>query len=62
MRRAKRRERRQQYLDAYLERFEPDPARHDQETQAALAPLIALADDLAQIRTRTGRPGPDVIT
>ena len=31
-------------LRVYLERFEPDPARHDQDPQAALAPLIALAD------------------
>ena len=31
-------------LRVYLERFEPDPARHGVETQAALAPLIAIAD------------------
>ncbi|HZT55030.1 MAG TPA: alpha-D-glucose phosphate-specific phosphoglucomutase, partial [Burkholderiaceae bacterium] len=41
-------------LRVYLERFEPDAARHAIETQAALASLIALADALAGIRERTG--------
>ena len=49
-------------LRVYLERFEPDPAKHTTETQAALAPLIALADQLAGIRERTGRERPTVIT
>ncbi len=49
-------------LRVYLERFEPDPAKHGVETQAALAPLIALADQLAGIRERTGRERPTVIT
>ena len=49
-------------LRVYLERFEPDPARHAIETQAALAPLISLADALAGIRERTGRERPTVIT
>jgi phosphoglucomutase len=49
-------------LRVYLERFEPDPARHAVETQTALAPLIALADRLAGIRERTGRSAPTVIT
>ena len=49
-------------LRVYLERFEPDPARHAIETQEALAPLIALADRLAGIRERTGRTQPTVIT
>lgn len=49
-------------LRVYLERFEPDPAKHAVETQAALAPLIALADQLAGIRERTGRDAPTVIT
>jgi phosphoglucomutase len=49
-------------LRVYLERFEPDPAKHAVETQAALAPLIALADKLAGIRERTGRERPTVIT
>jgi len=46
----------------YLERYEADPARHAIETQAALADLIAIADSLAEIKARTGRPGPTVVT
>ena len=49
-------------LRLYLESYEADPARHDQETQAALAPLILIANELAQIQERTGRAQPDVIT
>ena len=49
-------------LRVYLERFEPDPARHDSETQTALAGLIAAADALAGIRARTGRGAPTVVT
>jgi phosphoglucomutase len=49
-------------LRVYLERFEPDPAKHGQETQAALADLIVAAEELAGIRARTGRSEPDVIT
>ena len=49
-------------LRVYLERFEPDAAKHAVETQLALAPLIALADQLAGIRERTGRTRPTVIT
>jgi len=49
-------------LRVYLERFEPDPARQATETQAALAGLIAAADQLAGIRERTGRNAPTVIT
>ena len=49
-------------LRLYIERFEADPARQEEDTQAALAGLIAVADDLAQIRRRTGRNRPSVIT
>ena len=49
-------------IRVYLERFEPDPARHDLDTQAALADLITAADDLAKISERTGREAPTVIT
>jgi len=49
-------------LRVYLEHYEPDPARHDVETQQALGHLIALADEIAQIRTLTGREKPSVIT
>lgn len=49
-------------LRVYLEAFEPDPARHRQDTQAALADLIEVADHLAQIQQRTERTQPSVIT
>jgi phosphoglucomutase len=49
-------------LRVYLERYEPDPARHDQDSQVALAPLIRIADEIAGIRERTGRAAPSVIT
>ncbi|NVI81002.1 alpha-D-glucose phosphate-specific phosphoglucomutase [Janthinobacterium sp. BJB401] len=49
-------------LRLYLERYEADPARHDIPTQEALAGLIAVAGQLAQIRERTGRDAPTVTT
>ena len=49
-------------LRLYLERYEPDPACHDQDTQQTLAALIADAESLAQIKERTGRGEPSVIT
>jgi len=49
-------------LRVYLERFEPDAAKHGIETQQALAGLITLADSLAGIAQRTGRSAPTVIT
>ncbi|KAA0701016.1 alpha-D-glucose phosphate-specific phosphoglucomutase [Neorhizobium sp. P12A] len=49
-------------LRVYIERYEPDPTRHNIETQEALADLIAAAQDIADIKGRTGRPAPTVIT
>ncbi|AFY71023.1 Phosphoglucomutase [Thalassoporum mexicanum PCC 7367] len=49
-------------LRVYLESFEADPAKHDQDTQAALADLIAIADQVAQIQAITERDQPTVIT
>jgi phosphoglucomutase len=49
-------------LRVYLEAFEPDPGRHQQDPQEALRPLIAVADAIAGIRDRTGRSAPSVIT
>ena len=49
-------------LRVYIERFEPDPERHAQDTQQALAELIGLADEIAGIKSRTGRAAPDVVT
>lgn len=49
-------------LRVYIERFEPDPSRHDLDTQRALADLIAAADQIAGIVEHTGRDRPTVIT
>ena len=49
-------------LRVYIERYEPDPARHDVETQEALADLITVAETIAGIAERTGRDAPSVIT
>ncbi|MDX1540030.1 MAG: alpha-D-glucose phosphate-specific phosphoglucomutase [Geminicoccaceae bacterium] len=49
-------------LRVYLERYEADPARHDRDPQEALREVAALADEVAEIRVRTGRTRPDVVT
>ena len=49
-------------MRVYLERYVADPALHGVPTQQALAPLIALADNVAQIVAMTGREKPDVIS
>jgi phosphoglucomutase len=49
-------------LRVYIERYEPDASRHDFDTQEALADLIAVADEIAGIKSRTGRTEPTVIT
>ncbi|MEH2407613.1 alpha-D-glucose phosphate-specific phosphoglucomutase [Nostoc sp.] len=49
-------------LRVYIESYEPDPAKHDLESQQALASLITLAEEIAQIRKFTGREQPTVIT
>ncbi len=49
-------------LRVYLEHFEPDPARHEEDTQKTLAGLIAYAEHIAGIKERTGRDAPTVIT
>ena len=49
-------------LRVYIERYEADHGRHDIETQAALADLIALSRGIAEIEARTGRSAPTVIT
>ncbi|XP_012497044.1 PREDICTED: phosphoglucomutase-like protein 5 [Propithecus coquereli] len=46
----------------YAESYEKDPSGHDQEPQAVLSPLIAIALKISQIHERTGRRGPTVIT
>jgi len=49
-------------LRVYLERFEGDPEGQSLDAQDALAGLIRIADDIAQIRHHTGRDAPTVIT
>ncbi|HBF30942.1 alpha-D-glucose phosphate-specific phosphoglucomutase [Rhizobium sp.] len=49
-------------LRVYIERYEPDSSNHSMETQDALADLIVAAETLADIRARTGRDAPSVIT
>jgi phosphoglucomutase len=49
-------------LRIYLERFEADASKHDQDAQVALAELISLAEQFCEIKTRTGRTEPDVVT
>lgn len=49
-------------LRVYIERYEPDAAKHGIETQEALADLIAAAEDIAGIRAATGMDAPTVIT
>ena len=49
-------------IRVYLERYEADPGRHDLETQQALSSLIAIADGVSELRARTGRAQPSVIT
>nr|WP_279480790.1 alpha-D-glucose phosphate-specific phosphoglucomutase [Aureimonas sp. SK2] len=49
-------------LRVYLERFEPDPARHDLPVEVALKELVETADAIGEIKARTGRAEPDVRT
>lgn len=49
-------------LRVYIERYEPDAAKHGIETQEALADLIAAAEEIAGIRAATGMDVPTVIT
>jgi phosphoglucomutase len=46
----------------YLEKYEADSARHEIDPQQALAGLAAIADRLSQLKTRTGRQHPTVVT
>ena len=49
-------------LRVYIERYERPDGDLGQDTQAALAGLIALSRELAGIAARTGRAAPDVVT
>ena len=49
-------------LRVYIERYESDALKLAEDTQKALAPLIAAAAVIAGIKERTGRAAPSVIT
>ncbi len=49
-------------LRIYLEAYEPDISKHQLDAQEALAELISIAAQISQLRDRTGRNQPTVIT
>ncbi len=49
-------------LRVYLERFVDQSGNHDEDVQAALAPVIEAAESLAKIAKHTGRGRADVVT
>jgi len=49
-------------LRIYVESYESDTAKHGEDTQTVLAPLINAANELSGILKRTGRGAPTVIT
>jgi phosphoglucomutase len=48
-------------LRIYHERFEPDAARQELDSQAALADIIAIAAEVSDLRRISGKPAPDTI-
>ena len=49
-------------LRVYLESYEPDVSQHHLDAQQALATLIGIALEISELRRRTGRERPTVIT
>ncbi|MBV2142234.1 alpha-D-glucose phosphate-specific phosphoglucomutase [Falsochrobactrum sp. TDYN1] len=49
-------------IRVYIERYEEDQARHDLDTQETLAALIDAAEEVAEVKKRSGRSEPSVIT
>ena len=49
-------------LRIYFERYENDAAKLKQDTQTVLADLIALVEDMIDLKNRSGREAPSVIT
>ena len=49
-------------LRIYLEAFEPDTSKHDLDAQTLLAEMIQIALNLTELKARTGRDTPTVIT
>ncbi len=46
----------------YIERYEADQAKHNLDTQETLATLIDAAEQIAEVKKRSGRTEPSVIT
>lgn len=46
----------------YIEKYDPNVARHDMDPQEALAELIEIAEEISGVKAKTGRKAPDVIT
>ena len=49
-------------LRVYIERYEGDAQKHGQAPETALEELIDTADVIGEIKKRTGRTAPDVVT
>ena len=49
-------------LRIYLETFEPDTNKHDLDAQTLLAEMIQIAMQISELKQRTGRDTPTVIT
>ena len=49
-------------LRIYLEAYEPDPSNHHLDAQEALGEMIRIALQLSELKERTGRDTPTVIT
>ena len=49
-------------LRIYLEAYDPDIAHHHLDAQSALSELIGIAGQISELKTRTGRAQPTVIT
>ena len=49
-------------LRIYLEAFEPDTSKHDLDAQIALSEMIQIALQISELKQRTGRDKPTVIT
>jgi len=46
----------------YLESYDADTANHHLDAQEALAKMIAIAMEISQLKEKTGREAPTVIT
>jgi phosphoglucomutase len=48
-------------LRVYIERFEPDAAKHKADADTVLAPLAQAAREIAELSRITGRDGPSIV-